>query len=158
MVSACATVSASSLRDPEARDIPVVLALCGVRISWDLVYRMWSVGIRCIQILMSFKPENSKSFTVTLRLYHALSLLFFSRLTIFLPLLPSLCCCRYKLTWGRMDSRAQQGRRVSGVWLTDQWWAPRERVKGQGQRLGCHGEGESRAGETERGDLLTRWG
>lgn len=93
-VSACATVSVSSLRDPEARDIPVVLALCGVRIRWDLVYRMWSVGIRYIQILMSFRLANSKSFTVMLGLCHALSLLFFSRLTIFLPLLPSLCCCR----------------------------------------------------------------
>lgn len=63
----------------------------------------------------------------------------------------SLCSSAAVCTWGPSDSRTQQERRVSGVWLTDQWWAHRERVKGVGQRSGSHGEGESRAGGNRDG-------
>ena len=70
----------------------------------------------------------------------------------------SLGCCLH-LRPGA-EGRAQQERRVSGVWLTGQWWAHTEGVRGGGQRSESHGVGESRAGETDRGGgaLLTRRG
>lgn len=71
---------------------------------------------------------------------------FFSLPSLLPSSLFSHCCCTHKLTCGWTDSRAQQGSRVSGVWLTDQWWAPRERVKGEGQRSGS-GECENGAGK-----------
>lgn len=83
---------------------------------------------------------------------------FFHRLSLFPPLRPSRfpSAAVPQRTWGQTDSGAQQGRRVSGVWLTDQWWAPREKVKGRGQRSSSHGEGERRAGKPETVGLANK--
>ncbi len=59
-----ATVSVSALRDPEVRDIPVVLALCAVRVTLGLVCR--TVGTRWDNAgtLLSLRTIYSKSCTV----------------------------------------------------------------------------------------------
>lgn len=50
------------------------------------------------------------------------------------------------------DSRAQQERRVCGVWLTAKWWAHRERVKGEGSEVRVLWRRVQ-----HKGDLLTRY-
>lgn len=66
----------------------------------------------------------------------------------------SLCCCLSVYLRPNWQRRSVGGTRASGVWLTDKWWAPREKVKGRGQRSASHGEGETP--ETVHGDVLTR--
>lgn len=82
-----------------------------------------------------------------------------SRLTMFLHLFPlSVFSSAAVCTWVQTDSRAQQERRVSGVWLTGQWWAHRERVKGEGQRSGSHGEGGQQSWGNREGGLANKLG